>query len=1392
MTGKFMARLSQLIYKFQQMRLFGNQNDKGGLMMRQRLLLADRQIKNKLPGLKLSLMLAIILAYAAVLSRSIEAFSERITFMKCIVFVFALLLTGLLIVPSSSAIDDGNPALYHVYRGLEKFGTEDAWSMGYTGNGVKVAVIDSGMDFATPDMIGTQARVSNVRSPYYGWPIVIDLDSLVAYEDKMNPSLDLYPRSSRYANTTSTDVKSCQVTGTSKSGIYHIGDHPDEHLAQFYGQPIKVLLADEKSPGIYDTVYVDLNNNHDFRDDKPCRKGDEISYWDRDKDGYPDESGGMIYFIADGKTPLPFSRMLFGEEARVPAMGELVAFQYEDSGHGTMCASIVAAQGKNVIGIAPDARIIAVQNSASSDMLLCLLASLGSDGVPNTGDEADIISRSGGFSYLFNKGADEGSAFLEYLTTKVAPSTTIVYPNGNDGSGYGTCTSPSSEHVINAGATYDLWWNNSSYGGDVVSFSSRGPNALGQVKPNVLATGYLAPKVLPLWYTHCGKAAWDDYGGGTSGATPHVAAVVALIYQAYSDAHGKFPTSEKARDILMSSATDINEEVFAQGAGIINARKAAEIASGKNGVLVEPALLVTPPVEAGSNLRFNFTISNYSGKQIDLTPEILVKDKKKKLILRSRDENIIFTIPGDMLDCDLLKVSSYYQRNNKSTKLDTYEGYDLCLYSWRDGNGDGKAQEDELEAISLPPGDMGLGFTSEARMHNPAERMKDGVVAGLKRRGEIKSKEIQVVIETYKWKPWNIVTNIDGDNVHLSIPTPNTTGVYQGKILLEYGGERQCIPISFSTCRLDEVKLNSSNETYENGKIYGRFEAEPKYFWDSRFYPIYHHHGSDLVTVDVAWDDPNTDIDVYLYGYGIFNTSKLWKFSAKPPINLPELKVLKENGHSVMIRGIHLIANDDKYIGGFYSSYYTSTGGNREVIAGELTEGLNLIVLHQVISGSNRYGENVNIVVNATTFNSIDLIAKAGETVSFLLPGIDGIIGFSRAEEVKGEEFGFDPKIFKADEGDVIVIRSNDTEYSPQLFFDSNNSGTMDWGDDMYFGSNDNSTMDELIFAERRNDNIGSSFIDIIPIHKKGTYFLFVMNPSGRLEVYHLNGRYESNSSAPMKIKAPEQAGEYLGIPERNGILIPVPVKMVIEAGDPASIRLEARNRTGANLLFEVTLKIQDKFGNLVENTTTAEVKFNGAARKVDLVDGIGSLNLIAPNMAGSYKIEAQSQHGRAERDIEIVDEPPIETGNVSIDNSGIEGAIPEAKEIAPLDEKKDSPKRIQSQSAFLTDGNISLTWQAIEKADLYNVYRLKEGNLEKLAEVKNPEYTMKGEPWKSYTFRISAVSIAGDESDLSDPMGIVVTTNLTLSRNTTIQPISLPIFDDEIHYYNPIEGDGM
>jgi len=1066
-----------------------------------------------------------------------------------VVLVATILLAGIEIGIGESPysvqmIGPGNETLYKVYKGLEEFGVIDAWEMGYTGEGVKVAIIDSGIDFATPDLIGTQARVENAESPYYGWPIVIDLWSLAEYQNH-NP----YPLYYQYANTTATDTDGYIVTGSSKSGVYHIGDHPDEHLTSFYGEPVKVLVVDEEQAAVYDTVYVDLNINHDFSDDKPCRKGDEISYWDVNNDSYPDDSGGMIYFIADGNTSLPCAQMLYGEEARIPENGELVAFHFDPGAHGTMCASIVAAQGKNVKGIAPGAKLIPVRDFGESHMLLCLIASLGYDGIANTGDEANIISASISLSY-FNKGADETSTFLEHLTTEVSPYTTIVYANGNAGSGYGTCGSPSSEHVINVGAIYDLWWDNSSYRGDITCFSARGPNALGQIKPNVLATGYYAPASLPLlvthlWRTHDGKAAWGaQEGGGTSGATPHVSAVVALIYQAYKATHGEFPTSEKGRDILMSSATDINEEVFAQGSGIMNAKRAVEIASRRDGALIEPALFVTMPVEAGSTLDFNFSISNYSDRPIALKPQRLVKEANETISLDLINESILFPVDKELLNCDLMKVSFYYPRNTKDTKIDREkgEGYNLYLYNWRDVNNDSRAgpeeginlnnaQKEELETIAI--GDWVSGFTSEARMHDPGERTDDGIFIGLERRGETESSEVIVVVETYNWQRWDIGIVYDGNNVSCVIQVPEETGVYQGKILLDAEGvdAKHSIPVSFATYRNASIKLGTTQEIYETGKLYGRFEGDGTHeSRDSRFYPIY-HNGSEIVTIDVTWEDPNTDIDVYLYGEGVIDTAKLWKYPTESPIELPVLSGLKENGHSMRVwrtiieMGYNYSISGSGY-GLSYSKFYTTTGKNSEVITGELTDGLNILVLNQVISGGNLYGENVSIKTNVTSREPIDIVAEAGETVMCNQTNIDSLIGFSSGKEVYAE-----PETFEVREGDVLLLRSNSTYYAPHLFFDSNDNGTLDWN------------VDEIVFAERRDGYISPAYTDIIPIPRNGTYFMVGLEG----ELYHMTERHDKDLNGSIEIKAPETEGTYIGIAEKDGNLLYIPVTLIVE-----------------------------------------------------------------------------------------------------------------------------------------------------------------------------------------------------------------------------------------------------
>ena len=84
----------------------------------------------------------------------------------------------------------------------EIHGANDAWDRGYTGEGMIVAVADTGVDFAHPDLDGTQARVDDIRSDWSGWPMMFDHNSMYSY--LVNGQS--YPQSNTwYADTSTLD-----------------------------------------------------------------------------------------------------------------------------------------------------------------------------------------------------------------------------------------------------------------------------------------------------------------------------------------------------------------------------------------------------------------------------------------------------------------------------------------------------------------------------------------------------------------------------------------------------------------------------------------------------------------------------------------------------------------------------------------------------------------------------------------------------------------------------------------------------------------------------------------------------------------------------------------------------------------------------------------------------------------------------------------------------------------------------------------------------------------------------------------------------------------------------------------------------------------------------------
>ena len=268
-----------------------------------------------------------------------------------------------------------------------------AWNAGFTGTGVTASVLDGGTDWGHPDLIGTwqtwtAADVANFGADpgWVGWPKAFDPYStlvMLAAPDLIPQGLSWYTETQSaactYVNkngkpTNKIDKNTlCSVTfatqtgparnfsapaGTNthtytfpaswtQSGTVKLTSHPDEYLLQLYGERPAVLVTDPNAPGQYDTVYVDLNDDYSFADEKPVTKSSPVSYRDLNGDGYTDLSGGLLYYISDGHTTIPGGPTDFGV-TDTPASGDFLAwtgdFDPGIEGHGTLTASNVVGQ----------------------------------------------------------------------------------------------------------------------------------------------------------------------------------------------------------------------------------------------------------------------------------------------------------------------------------------------------------------------------------------------------------------------------------------------------------------------------------------------------------------------------------------------------------------------------------------------------------------------------------------------------------------------------------------------------------------------------------------------------------------------------------------------------------------------------------------------------------------------------------------------------------------------------------------------------------------------------------------------------------------------------------------------------------------------------------------
>ena len=576
---------------------------------------------------------------------------------------------------------------------------------GYTGKGVNIAIVDTGVDFSNPDVEHSLARDKNNQ------PIMLDADgqgiiltnaTFVANinDDRIirnySKTLPDFATSSVYKTRDGVflDVKQggkgtvIQIynsffphqgpapifNGTlnddmkigknsrefidSKSGIYHLGvmyqgalEGPLTRL-----QVVPVLVVDANKAGVYDTIIPDLstswedyirfelprgqkpNYDFDFTDEKPITlgSGNEILRYDFDKDGKFDYSAGTIgatvvdVYGAITKTKSQLDKTLKAiNGTALPPLdpnGQFFGVMTDFMGHGTSSAASITSKGIqqydiynntkkfSIKGVAPDAKIIPVKALWFGDSVYAWLWAAGFDNKNNKWEfqgnpRADIVSNSWGVSNFplmqYAPGMDLLSLILNTLTVPKSidenyPGVLMVSSAGNSGHGYGTIGLPNAAPFgLAVGATTNnvfvgygpfkdqpRFGNTTDHASNIVDFSSRGPGLIGDPKPDIMSIGAhgFTPSAVTKLKKDSKQEAFSLYGG-TSMAAPLVSGSAAIVIEGLKD-NSQQADPFRIKNILMSTATDLQNDPYTQGSGLVNVGNAIEFVKGEDGKFI--------------------------------------------------------------------------------------------------------------------------------------------------------------------------------------------------------------------------------------------------------------------------------------------------------------------------------------------------------------------------------------------------------------------------------------------------------------------------------------------------------------------------------------------------------------------------------------------------------------------------------------------------------------------------------------------------------------------------------------------------------------------------------------------------------------------------------------
>lgn len=232
---------------------------------------------------------------------------------------------------------------------------------------------------------------------------------------------------------------------------------------------------------------------------------------------------------------------------------------YDDNGHGTHLAGVVAGNGATYKGIAPHAKLIGVKVLDAT----------------HTGTFSTIIS---GINWVVNNKATYGIKVLVLALSGTVTQSSSTDPvcaavrsawnaglvvcvaAGNAGPNAITIGTPGNEPLIlTVGSTWDRNVVNPA-GNTIASFSSRGPTPIdGWTKPNCVAPGSY---IISLKNAATGYVSMS----GTSMSAAMVAGIAAQFFELYPTAS---PATVKTR--IIGSGISLGEPSNTQGSGLVDA-----------------------------------------------------------------------------------------------------------------------------------------------------------------------------------------------------------------------------------------------------------------------------------------------------------------------------------------------------------------------------------------------------------------------------------------------------------------------------------------------------------------------------------------------------------------------------------------------------------------------------------------------------------------------------------------------------------------------------------------------------------------------------------------------------------------------------------------------------